>query len=131
LGLKAVRNVMVEAGLARPTINQHVGRICRMFKWLSAEQLVPVSVYQALVVVDGLRKGRTQARETAPITPVEDPIVDATLPFLPEVVADMVRFQRYTGCRPAEVCLIRPCDVDRSSDVWAYVPESHKTEHYG
>ncbi len=25
----------------------------------------------------------------------------------------MVRFQRFTGCRPNEVCIIRPCDVDR------------------
>ena len=42
----------------------------------------------------------------------------------------MVRFQRLTGCRPEEVCAIRPCDLDRSDDVWAYRPESHKTEHH-
>lgn len=43
----------------------------------------------------------------------------------------MVRFQRLTGCRPAEVCRVKPCNVDRSSDVWVYRPESHKTEHQG
>ena len=43
----------------------------------------------------------------------------------------MVRFQRFTGCRPAEVCLLRPCDVDTSGGVWVYRPESHKTEHHG
>ena len=48
---------------------------------------------------------------------------------LPEVVADMVRFQRLTGCRPEEVCAVRPCDVDRSNDIWQYRPQSHKTEH--
>lgn len=26
---------------------------------------------------------------------------------------------------------MRPCNVDRSSDVWAYRPQSHKTEHHG
>jgi integrase len=62
---------------------------------------------------------------------VADEVVDATLPHLPEVVADMVRFQRLTGCRPAEVCLVRPCDVDTSGDVWIYRPESHKTQHHG
>jgi integrase len=43
----------------------------------------------------------------------------------------MLRFQRLTGCRPGEVCLVRPCDVDTSQDVWCYRPESHKTEHLG
>ena len=43
----------------------------------------------------------------------------------------MVRFQRLTGCRPGEVCSLRPCDLDRSADVWAYRPAGHKTEHLG
>ncbi len=43
----------------------------------------------------------------------------------------MVRFQRLTGCRPIEVCLVRPCDVDTSGQVWVFRPESHKTEHHG
>ena len=42
----------------------------------------------------------------------------------------MVRLQRLTGCRPAEVCILRPCDVDTSGDVWLYRPGSHKTEHH-
>ena len=63
--------------------------------------------------------------------PVPENVVDATLPYLPPVVADMVRFERLTGCRPGEVFTIRPCDVDRSGEVWQYRPESHKTEHHG
>jgi integrase len=130
LAIKAVRQQMVKADLARSTINQNVSRIRRMFKWLVAEQLIPVTVHQSLCVVDGLRKGRGDARETRPVKPVDDDVVDATLPRLPAVVADMVRLQRYTGCRPAEVCAIRPRDIDRSGDIWRYVPESHKTEHH-
>jgi integrase len=83
------------------------------------------------MLVPGLRRGRTIARETEPVTPVDDAIVDATLPHLSPVVADMVRFQRFTGCRPNEVCQLRPCDVDRSGDVWVYRPQSHKTAHHG
>ncbi len=48
--------------------------------------------------------------------------MDSTLPYLPAVVADMVRFQRLTGARPGEVCQLRPCDVDWSGDVWEYRP---------
>lgn len=131
IALKAVRARMVDAGLARSSVNQHVGRVRRMFRWAAAEQLVPVSVWQSLVVVDGLRMGRTIAREPDPVRPVDDATVDATLPHLPAVVADMARFQRLTGVRPAEVCMLRPRDVDRSGTVWRYIPESHKTEHHG
>jgi integrase len=74
---------------------------------------------------------RTVAREPRRVLPVPDDVVDATLPHVPSIVADMVRFQRLTGCRPGEVCQIRPCDVDRSGEVWQYRPKSHKTEHHG
>ncbi len=42
----------------------------------------------------------------------------------------MVKFQRLTGCRPGEVCQLRPGDIDRSGEVWVYRPGSHKTEHH-
>ena len=131
LALKAIRKQMVKDGHSRRYVNDHVDRIKRMFKWAVGEQLVSAEVYNALVTVPGLLRGRTEARETAPVLPVDDATVEATLPHLPSVIADMVRFQRITGCRPAEVCIVRPCDLDRSGEVWTYQPESHKTEHHG
>ena len=85
-----------------------------MFQWGVAEELVPPDVYQAIAAVRGLRKGRTEAREPLPVKPVAPEIVEATLPHLPQVVADMVRFQRLTGARPGEVCQLRPMDIDQS-----------------
>ncbi len=78
----------------------------------------------------GLRKGKTYAREPKPVRPVAAEVVDATVTHLPAVVADMVRFQRLTGCRPGEVCQIRPCDLDQSGATWVYTPTRHKTEHH-
>jgi integrase len=131
LALQAVQSQLIERDLARKTINHFFGTIKRLFKWGVSQQLVPVAVYQALLTVPGVPKGRTKARETLPVLPVADEVVDATLPHLPVVVSDMVRFQRLTGARPGEVCQLRPCDVDRSDEVWTYRPESHKTEHHG
>ncbi|BBO35556.1 tyrosine-type recombinase/integrase [Lacipirellula parvula] len=131
LALKSVRQRMVADGLSRRYVNDHVARIKRMFKWAVAEELVPPATYQALTAVSGLKRGRTEAREPAPILPVDDAAVEATLEHLPEVVADMVRLQSVTGMRPAEVCIVRPCDIDRSADVWLYRPASHKTQHRG
>ena len=69
LALKAVRQAMIDAGLARTTINQRVGRIVRLFKWAVENELVPPTVHQALKAVRGLQKGRSSARETKPVKP--------------------------------------------------------------
>jgi integrase len=120
-----------QRGWARRTINTAVGCIKRLFKWSVAEELVPAAVFHGLLAVDGLRKGRTEARETKPIRPVEDKHVEAILPYLTKVVRAMVQVQQLTGMRPGEVCILRPCDVDRSGgQTWLYRPESHKTEHH-
>ena len=131
LALKAIRQRMVDEGHSRRYVNDHMDRIKRMFKWGASEQLVPPETYQALALVAGLRKGKTEAHETSPVLPVNEGVVDATLPHLSSVVADMVRLQRLTGMRPSEVCSLRPCDLDRSSDVWTYTPAGHKTIHHG
>lgn len=131
LALRAIQQHLIDDGKSRNYINDLSGNIRRVFKWAVAEELLSASVYQALQAVSGLKKGRTGARETAPVGPVDDAAIEATLPFLPKVVADMVRFQRLTGCRPCEVCLIRPMDIDRTGEVWVYRPASHKTEHHG
>jgi len=128
---KAVRQTLIDAGHSRPYINKLIAIVPRVFKWGAAEELVTASVYHALRTVEGLKKGRTKAREPEPVLPVEEALVDATLPHVPQIVADMVRFQRLTGCRPGEVCQLRPMDVDRSGEVWCYRPASHKTEHHG
>ena len=130
LAFKAVRERMITDGLSRNYINDHSRRIKRMFKWAVGEQLIPAATYDALKAVSDLRKGRAEARETAPVEPVEDAVVDATFEYLPDVVADMVRLQRFTAMRPNEVCILRPCDIDRSTSVWKYRPEFHKTEHH-
>ena len=131
LALEAVRQKMIGYGWARGNVNDMVDRVRRAFRWGVRKQLIPPAVIQALETVPGLRRGQSEARETDPIQPVDDSTINATLPHLPEVVADMVQLQRATAMRPSEVCILRPCDLDRSGDVWLYRPESHKTQHLG
>ncbi len=131
LALQSLRQRMIDADHSRSYVNSQVNRIKRMFKWAVAEELIPPAVSQGLSAVSGLRMGRCGARETSPVLPVEDSIVDKTLPHMSSVVADMVRLQRLTGMRPAEVCLLRPCNVGRNDDVWIYKPSTHKSEHHG
>ena len=91
--------------LSRKYVNKQIEHIKRMFKWAVSEELIPVAIHQALTTVTGLRKNRTPAKESEPIKPVDDAVVEQTLPWLSNVVADMVRIQRLTGCRPGEILL--------------------------
>ena len=131
LSLAAIQNKLAEDGYSRKYCNDHVARIRRVFKWAVSQELISVTVHQALATVPGLKRGRSRARETEPIRPVADSVVDATLPYLPPVVVDMVRLHRLIGCRPTELCQMRPCEVDASASVWWYSPASHKTSYRG
>jgi hypothetical protein len=64
LALKACRAEMIQKDWSRTYVNAQVDRLRRMFRWGASEQLVPVTVYEALRTVEGLRRGRTEARET-------------------------------------------------------------------
>ena len=103
LCLETIQQRMVQSGHSRKYINKNIGRIKRCFKWGVSKELVPVQVYQAIATVSGLRRGKTEARETGPILPVDEATIEATIEVVPKVVADMIRFQRLTGCRPGEL----------------------------
>ncbi|MFA9476936.1 tyrosine-type recombinase/integrase [Phycisphaerales bacterium AB-hyl4] len=125
--LRAVRQRMVTAGLARNTINQRIRLIRHIFKWAAAWELVCPDVPAALAMVEGLQMHRSDAPETEPVTPVADELLNAALPHLTPTLQAMVRLQRVTGMRPDEVCSMMGGEVDVSGEVWEYRPKSHKT----
>jgi integrase len=131
LALKAVRGEMVRSGLCRTEVNKRVRHVTRCFRWAVAEELVPPSVHHGLKAVSGLRRGRTEARESEPVRPVPDAFVEAIRPQVSRQVWALIELQRLTGMRPGEACLMRTADLDTSGRVWVYTPAEHKTEHHG
>ncbi|VTR97901.1 catalytic phage domain protein : Integrase, catalytic core, phage domain protein OS=Rhodopirellula sallentina SM41 GN=RSSM_06627 PE=4 SV=1: Phage_integrase [Gemmata massiliana] len=129
--LAAARQQMISADWCRTLINRRVERIKRAFKWAASQELVPVTMYDALRTLQGLQKGRTTAREAEPVKPVDLARVRATLPFLTAHVRAMVELQHLTGMRPGEVCALALADIDRTGDTWLYHPPFHKTAHHG
>jgi integrase len=130
--LKVVRQRMIDHhDWSHKVVNRRVNRLRQIWKWAVAEGLVPAETWHALLVVEGLRAGRSAARETAERKPVSEELVAATLPHLPRHVRGLVRFQLLTGCRPGEACQMRMRDVDTSGDVWLYTPETHKNTWRG
>ena len=67
LALQVVRDRMVKEGWSRTYINAQVGRLKRCFKWAGSRELIPPSTFHGLQTVNGLRHGKTDARETEPV----------------------------------------------------------------
>lgn len=130
LALQRLRDAMIDTGLARRTVNDRFDCIRNVFRWAVANELCDESIHSALMKVKRLEKGRCRAHDYPPILAVPDEDIEKTLEYLLPVVADMVRVQRLTGCRPSEVCLMRICDFDFSKKIWKFIPFEHKTEHH-
>jgi integrase len=115
--------------LNRKYVNDHIGIIRRMFRWAASEELVPYDVYRALTTLENIHKGRdSRVTESRKIRPVPEQHVLAVKEVVLPQVRAMIDLQMLTGMRPDEVTIIRPCDIDRSGEIWVYVPQGHKME---
>jgi integrase len=141
LKLKSVREAMIDPsrldpkdnreGWCRNVVNDQVARIRSMFKWAVSDELLEPSVYHGLAAVTGLKRGRSDARETEPVRPVPEPYVEAILPYCSPQVKAMIQLQLLTGARPGEIVQMRTGDIDTSGKTWVYRPSHHKTQHHG
>ena len=131
LGLKAVRQKMIDKGWCRPYVNKQINRIRHLFKWAVSDELLPGSVLHALQAMAGLRRGRSDASEPEAVKPVPMMMVKAIQPFVSRQVWAMIQLQLHTAARAGEICQMRPCDIERGERIWVYRPERHKTAHHG
>jgi len=130
--LRAVRQRMIqELGWCRSNVNNQVARIKHVFKWAVSEELVVPSVYQALQAVEGLKRGRSEARESEPVRPVPETDVLATEPYVSAQVWALIQLQLLTAARAGELVILRPIDIDTTGDIWLYSPITHKTAYHG
>jgi integrase len=129
--LEVVRGAMIDADLARTTINGRVCRIRRMFRWAAKKKLVPTTVYADLQTLEDLKIGRSAAREPKGVKPVPEEHVRSTVEHLNPHVAAMVQVQLLACMRPQDIRNLRTYDLDMTGDVWVYTCWTHKTEHHG
>src|SRR6266516_1398301 len=78
--LLAVREKMASLAWTRGFVNSCIVCIKRTFKWGVEQELVPPYVFHGLQAVRGIRKGRSDVKESKPVRPVLDEHVDAVLP---------------------------------------------------
>lgn len=129
--LRAVQQAMLESRrFCRSYLNQLINCVRAVFKWGVCRGAVSPAVLLGLQVVPGLKVGRTSARESPTVTPVDDETIQKTAAFASRVVADLIFFIHYTGCRPGEAFQLRLADVETTEPVWKYYPRSYKTQHH-
>jgi integrase len=129
LRLKAVQQVMIDAGLSRRTINMRISCIKRIFKWATENEIVAPGIYHGLAAVSGLKQGRSGAREAKIVGPVPEAFVDAVLPHVNRHVRALIQLQRITGARSGELIVMQAADIDRSdARIWVYRPQRHKNQ---
>ena len=129
--LSAVRDQMISADWSRTTVNAGICRIRRMYRWAVSEELVSPTVLVGLQSVQGLKRGRSDARENEPVRPVPDAFISALESEVPRPIWGLIQLQLWTGARPGEARRLRMCDVNTSGEIWEYRPAEHKTEHHG
>jgi len=131
VALKTVRSRFVATGMMRDTVNEFTGIVKQIFRWAVADALIPANVIHGLEAVKGLRRGRTEARESQPRQPVPIEHVEAIKEFVPRAVWGLIELLLYTGARPGELMKLRAVDIATSGSVWTYSPSEHKTAHKG
>ena len=136
IALKTIQDILVKTTikrsgetLSRRYVNDIVSFIVQIFKWGVSMEMVQEETWRVLSTIESLKKGK--ARETAPRENVPTETVLKTLPFLSSVVADMVRYQMATACRPGEIFVLRKCDCRKMGYAVVYFPESHKNKWRG
>ena len=126
--LENYRQSLIDRGLSRGVITRKSNYVIKMFQQAVKFELIPVELWQRLLAIGPVEMKSKPKRKRGAVCPN---IVAATQKELTGVLSDMVEVHRLIGARPSEVCNMRPCDIDRSGEVWVYTPASHKTEHHG
>lgn len=122
--LRAVRDQFIDAGCCRETVNRHTRRVIKAFRWAVSQEFVSPVVVTGLETVEGLQAGRTTARDHAPVKPVPQEMLAATMPLMTPLTRAVVTVQLLTGMRPSEALAMRACDLKMDGPVWEYAVTS-------
>ncbi|MDB4381236.1 hypothetical protein N9Z70_07570 [Mariniblastus sp.] len=117
--LENYRQTLVARGLSRAVIKRKSNYVKKMYQNAVRYELIPVELWQSLCALGPVEMQDTPRRK---IGPADLDIVKATQLELTPVLRDMVEVHRLIGARPSEVCNIRPCDIDRTNEIWVYTP---------
>jgi integrase len=123
----------------RKTINRHISRIRRFFRYAGQHELLPPGRLDNLQAVPGWKKGYCKVAKEPKKKQrmVSDAHLEIILDLAPPPIADLLWVIRRTAMRPTEACLLRvrcPEEPSRGlfmhteDGVWEYRPEDWKLD---
>ncbi len=133
IDIQRFHHAMVKEGLTRGYIKEIMRRFLRM--WRKAKRYVSDKNYfEVKEYHEDSVKNSDAGKDSKVVQPVDAAVLDQTLPFLPPVVADMVRVHRMIGCRGSELCDLTRGMIDTEPDAngnWVATLIKHKTSRHG
>ena len=133
--LRLVRQLMIQRGWYRTSINKRISTIRGIFAWGAAREMVPETLHRTLVMVEPLVRGRDGGRESSPKALVPESAVEKIKPHLSRQTYSIIRIMQLTAARCGEVVVMRPGDLQPVEvgdiRILEYVPSTHKTQHMG
>lgn len=130
-------------GWCRAVANAAIRRVRTCWRWAERQKLVPKGSWANLRTLPSLLPNTPGVREGERRRGSTRAELDRVLPCVQpgkrsRPCACMLELQWLTGMRSGEVCIMRPCDLDRESGptvdgvrVWLYRPAHHKNEGKG
>ena len=127
-----VRDAIIASGACRNTVNRLIHILTRRFsQWALDEGLITAAEKVEISQLATIKRGRTAAKETAPIVAARDCDIEAAAAVMVPHMATMLRVHRLTGMRPGELCAMKWEEIERGGDVWLYRPGAHKNDWRG
>lgn len=127
--VKIVRKKKVRVARSIKTVNGRLFAMKQAFVWAATERgLIPEGVAGAMMMVQPLKRGRSEAKEPKKIQPVKWSHVQDAMNASPQVLRDMIELQWLTGMRSGELVMMTPAEIDRAH---VYRPRNHKMERAG
>jgi len=127
--LVSIRDEMISE-YSRSTANRRVARVKEAFRWAAERDLIPESVWTALLPVKGVTQ--SEGRPPKKVKAVPEHIVRASLPHLPDHFAAVVRLLLLSGARAGEILGMRKGEITyRDDGLWVLHVQDHKTAWRG
>ena len=129
--LRAIRETMINEGLAIATINTRINVLRRMLRYCASLEMIPAETWHKTATLENLKPGRCAAKPPKKVAPVPMADIEAVEPYVTSSIQGLIRLQLITGARSGEVVQLKKSDIDTSGAVWVIELAQHKNSWRG